>query len=85
MVGEGGRLNKEGIYVYISLIRPPWWLSGKESACNAGDRGSIPELGRSPGGGATTHSSILAWEHSIDRGAWQAMWGCKGSDMTEVT
>ena len=24
---------------------------GKESACNAGDLGSIPELGRSPGGG----------------------------------
>ena len=28
----------------------PWWLSGKESACNAGDAGnagSIPGLGRS--------------------------------------
>ena len=24
---------------------------GKESACNAGDPGSIPGLGRSPGGG----------------------------------
>ena len=39
----------------------PWWLSGKESACNAGateDMGSIPESGRPPGGG---HSSILAW------------------------
>ena len=32
----------------------PQWLSGKESACNAGDSGdvaSIPELGRSPGRG----------------------------------
>ena len=32
----------------------PWWLSGKESACNAGntgDVGSIPGLGRSPGEG----------------------------------
>ena len=29
----------------------PWWLRCKESACNAGDLGSIPELGRSPGGG----------------------------------
>ena len=30
------------------------WLSGKESACNevdAGDMGSVPGLGRSPGGG----------------------------------
>ena len=34
---------------------------GKESACSAGDLGSIPGLGRSPGGGMTTHPSILAW------------------------
>ena len=27
----------------------PWGLAGKESACNAGDLGSIPALGRSPG------------------------------------
>ena len=27
---------------------PPQWLSGKESACNAGDTGSIPGSGRSP-------------------------------------
>ena len=33
---------------------------GKESACNAGDLGSIPGLGRSPGEMAT-HSSTLAW------------------------
>ena len=26
---------------------------GKESACNAGDVGSVPGLGRSPGGGTT--------------------------------
>ena len=32
---------------------------GKESACNAGDLGSIPESGRSPGEG-NSHSSILA-------------------------
>jgi len=33
----------------------------KVSACNAGDLGSIPGLGRSPGEGNGTHSSILAW------------------------
>ena len=27
---------------------PSWWLSGKESACNAGDPDSIPMLGRFP-------------------------------------
>ena len=29
----------------------PWWLSGLESACNAGDVGSIPGLGKSPSEG----------------------------------
>ena len=32
--------------------------------------GLIPGLGRSPGG-MTTHSSILAWRISMDKGAWQ--------------
>ena len=30
-------------------------------ACNAGDPGSIPRLGRSLGKGKATHSIILAW------------------------
>ena len=30
----------------------------------AGDVGSVPGLGRSPGGGNDTHSSILAWRIS---------------------
>ena len=34
---------------------------GKESACDAGDPGLIPGLGRFPGEGMTTHTSILAW------------------------
>ena len=33
----------------------------KESACNAGDPGLIPGLGRSLEKGKATHSSILAW------------------------
>ena len=33
---------------------------GKEFACNEGDLGSIPGLGRSPGAGNSTHTSILA-------------------------
>jgi len=32
-------------------MRLPWWLSGKESLCNAEDTGSIPGSGRSPGEG----------------------------------
>ena len=34
---------------------------GKESACDAGDVGSIPGLERSPGGGTGCPYSILAW------------------------
>ena len=39
----------------------PGGSDGKESACNAGDPGSTPGLGRSPEKGMATHSSILAW------------------------
>ena len=38
----------------------PRGSDGKESACNAVDLGSIPGLGRFPGQGDKTHSSILA-------------------------
>ena len=52
---------------------PSGGSDGKESACNVGDLGSIPELRRSPGGeGMANHSSILAWRITMDRGAWQA-------------
>ena len=39
----------------------PCGSGGKEFARNAEDLGSIPGLGRSPGEGKATHSSILAW------------------------
>jgi len=39
----------------------PCGSDGKESACDAGNLGLIPGLGRSPGEGMATHSSILAW------------------------
>ena len=44
----------------------------KESACNVGDLGLIPGLGRSPGRRHATCSSILAWRIPMDRGAWRA-------------
>ena len=61
---------------------PAGGSAGKESARNAGDLGSIPGLGRSPGErkGKATHSSILAWRIPMDKGGW---WGRKESDMTE--
>ena len=45
---------------------------GKESACNAGELGSVPGSWRSPGGGHGNHPSVLAWRIPMDRGAWQA-------------
>ena len=37
-------------YEIIDTQQAARWLSGKESACNVGDSGSTPGLGRSPGG-----------------------------------
>ena len=48
----------------------PWWLSGKESACSTGDVGLIPGSGRPPEE-ENGNSNILAWENSMDRGAWR--------------
>ena len=45
----------------MSYMGLPWWLSGKESACNAVDVGSIPGSGRSPGEENGNPSSILTW------------------------
>ena len=39
----------------------PYGSAGKESACNAGDLGSIPGLEDPLKKGTTTHSSILDW------------------------
>ena len=39
----------------------PGGSDGKESTCNVLDPGSIPGLGRSPGGNTATHASIPAW------------------------
>ena len=63
----------------------PGGSDGKESACNAGDQGSIPGLGRSPGGG---HSNPLQYSclenpHGQRRLAGHSPWDRKQSDMTE--
>ena len=44
----------------------------KESACSAGDPGSIPGLGRSPGEGNGTPLQDPCLENLMDRGAWWA-------------
>ena len=51
----------------------------KESTCNAGDLGSIPGLGRSPGEGQGYPFQYSGLENSVDYNPW----GRKESDMTE--
>ena len=56
------------ITVYLQLSS----LRGKASACNAGDPGLIPGLGRSPGEGNGNPLQYSCLENPMDRGAWQA-------------
>ena len=77
---------------YLSLLHwkagswvPPCSSDGKESACNVGDLGLIPESGRSPrerNGNPLQYSCL---ENSKDREAWggYSPWNHRESDMTE--
>ena len=57
---------------------------GKESACNAGDPGSIPGLGRSPGEGNGNSLQYSSLDNPIDRKAqWLQSKGHKELDMAE--
>ena len=47
----------------------PGGLEGKASACNAGDPGSIPESGRSPGEGNGNPLQYSCLENPMDGGA----------------
>ena len=47
----------------------PWWLSSRESACQAGDAVSIPGSGRSPGEGNSNSLHYSCLENPMDRGA----------------
>ena len=47
----------------------PGGSDGKESTCNEGDLGSIPRLGRSPGGGHGNPLQYSYLENPLDRGA----------------
>ena len=56
----------------------------KESACSAGDQGSIPGLGRSPGEGNGNHSCILAWRIPwTEDPVGYSPWGHTEADTTE--
>ena len=50
----------------------PGGSDGKESACNEGDLGSIPGLGRFPGEGNGNPLQYSCLENPMGRGVWQA-------------
>ena len=64
----------------------PGGSDGKASAWNAGDQGSIPGSGRSPGEGNGNPLQHSYLENPMDEGAWligYSPWGHKQSDTTE--
>ena len=68
--------------IQLSQLMFPGWLSNKASACqagDAGDMGSIPELGRSLGEGNGNPFQRSCLENPRDRGTLQgySLCGCK--------
>ena len=49
---------------FLQKLGFPGGSDGKESACNAGDQGSSPGLGRFPEKGKATHSNLFWPEES---------------------
>ena len=70
-----------------AMILVFWMLSsdGKESVCNAGDLGSIPGSGRSPGEGNGNSLQYSCLENPMDRGAWQATVHVVAKSQTQVS
>ena len=56
----------------VTFLGFPGGSEVKDSACNAGDLGSIPGLGRSPGEGNGNPLQYSCLENPMDRGAWWA-------------
>ena len=54
------------------MLGSPGGSDNKESACNAGDAGSIPGLGESPGEGNGNPLQYSCLENRMDRGGWWA-------------
>ena len=57
----------------FTKLMVPGGSDGKASSCEAGEPGSIPGLGRSPGEENGNPFQYSCLENSMDRGAWQAM------------
>ena len=69
---------------HMVILGFPGDSDGKESACNAGDPGSIPGSGRSPGEGNGNPCQYSCLEKPMDRGNCRLQSiGLQELDMTE--
>ena len=57
------KLNNRNKRMAQTLLGLSWWLSGQESACNAGNAVSIPGSGRSPGEGNGNPLQHSCWKN----------------------
>ena len=79
---SGRRCCEPRTLTWNSLCFPvafPRGSDGKGSPCNAGDPGSVPGRGTSPGEGNGYPLQCSCLENSMDRGAWWGPWGRKES------
>ena len=67
-----GKGVHQGCILSPCLFNFPGGSEDKVSACNAGDLGSIPGLGKSPGEGNGNLLQYSCLENPRDRGAWWA-------------
>ena len=65
------------------IFKGPCGSDGKESACNAGDLGSIPGLGRSREGNGNPLIFLPEESHGQRSLVCYSPWGSKESDTTE--
>ena len=59
------------LHPLLSVTGSSGGSNGKETACNAGDLGSIPGSGKFPGEESDYPHQYSCSENSMDRGAWK--------------
>ena len=69
----------------VGFLGLPGGSDGTESACNAGDPGSIPGSGRSPGQGNGDPFQDSCLKNSTDRGAWRGSVHGVAEDWTRLS
>ena len=71
-IGNQISLSLEILFFITAYVATKEGSDGKESTCYAGDLGSIPGWGRSPGEGNGNLLQYSCLEDPMDRGAWWA-------------